>query len=83
MILIGTMISSYYIVQDGGKHIISLILILFSVVGYLASLFIPKAEFSFPNEKIDYNPITSSVSFFKAVGAIPIDSKKANPKVYE
>lgn len=66
-ILIGTMVGSYYIVQDGGKNIISSILILFSVVGYIASRFVPKAESSFPNEKIDYNPITSSISLFKVL----------------
>lgn len=63
-ILIGTMVGAYYIVESNGEFIVSAIVLVVAALGYLSSLFIPKAESLLPDTKINPNIFKESYNLF-------------------
>ncbi|MDB2550902.1 MFS transporter [Rickettsiales bacterium] len=59
-ILLGTIIGGLLIRTAYGVEIISLIVILFSVIGYISSRFIPQSKSDDPNLKINFNIFSQS-----------------------
>ena len=63
-ILIGTMVGAYYIVENNGAFIVSAIVLIVAGLGYVSSLFIPKAESLLPDTKINLNIFQESYNLF-------------------
>lgn len=59
-ILLGTIIGGVVIRTAHGLEIISIAVLSFAIIGYLASLFIPKAKIHDENLKINFNIITQT-----------------------
>ncbi|MDV7341744.1 acyl-[ACP]--phospholipid O-acyltransferase [Terasakiella sp. A23] len=61
-ILIGSMAGGLLILQDGGVRIVSAFIMACAALGFMASLFIPKAPSSLPELKINSNLISETFS---------------------
>ncbi len=59
-ILLGTMLGGWLIALAGGKVWVSAAVILFAVLGYVASRFIPLAPAAAPDLRINWNPVTET-----------------------
>ena len=59
-ILLGTMLGGALIAMPGGKMWVSAAVVLFAVLGYMASRFIPLAPAVAPDLTINWNPITET-----------------------
>lgn len=59
-ILLGTMAGVYLIVQINGEAFVSLALLTISSMGFISSLFIPKAESLSPDIKVSFNIMKST-----------------------
>ena len=60
-ILLGTIMGGIVVKLENGIIIISIAVILFAVIGYIGSLFIPKTKISDPNLQIRFNIFTQSL----------------------
>ena len=59
-ILIGTIVGTSLITLESGKTLVSVILIVCAVVGYISSRFIPSAPPQAHDMKVDFNPLTET-----------------------
>ncbi len=66
-ILIGTMVGAYYIVENNGTVIVSCIVVGIALLGYISSLFIPKAESLLPETKVSFNIFKESYNLFSVL----------------
>jgi len=66
-ILVGTLFGGIFILADDGLIWVSLALLSFSVLGFLASLYIPKAQASDPTLKINPNFMAETFNIMKLV----------------
>ena len=66
-ILIGTMVGAYYIVENNGTVIVSCIVVGVALLGYISSLFIPKAESLLPETKVSFNIFKESYNLFSVL----------------
>jgi 1-acyl-sn-glycerol-3-phosphate acyltransferase len=64
-ILLGTIAGGELIRKGNGPLVVSAMLMLFAVGGYIASRYIPRAPAASPNVKLDWNPVTPT---FKMMG---------------
>ena len=64
-ILLGTLFGGILIMREGGIFWVSASLLTLSVLGFVASLYIPKAEAPAPNLKINLNFISETVTIMK------------------
>lgn len=64
-ILTGTILGAFLIVKTNGEFLISCVIVVVSVLGYISSLFIKKAESLSSNVKINYNLYTGTKDVFK------------------
>ncbi len=64
-ILVGTLFGGILILQDNGLIWVSLALLGFSILGFLASLYIPKAQAPAPTIKINANFIAETLNIMK------------------
>lgn len=61
-ILLGTLFGGILILMDNGVFWVSLTLLTLSIAGYIASLFIPKAEAPAPELKINFNFLSETIN---------------------
>jgi acyl-[acyl-carrier-protein]-phospholipid O-acyltransferase/long-chain-fatty-acid--[acyl-carrier-protein] ligase len=66
-ILLGTLIGGIIILKIDGKFFTSLIVLSIAVIGWIASLFIPRAEAAEPKLKINYNLFKDSFEIIKNI----------------
>ncbi len=60
-ILTGTMVGGILIaIQDGGAWMVGVTVVVVATLGFLASLFIPRAQPDAPDLRINWNPLTSA-----------------------
>ncbi|TVR65733.1 MAG: MFS transporter [Candidatus Competibacteraceae bacterium] len=60
-ILIGTMVGGILIaIQDGGAWMVGITVVVVATLGFLASLFIPRAQPDAPELRVDWNPLTAT-----------------------
>lgn len=64
-ILLGTMAGAYYINQVNGEVIVSIAIVLIACLGFISSLFIPKAPSNDPELKINLNPVTETMNLYR------------------
>jgi 1-acyl-sn-glycerol-3-phosphate acyltransferase len=63
-ILIGTIAGGLLIVAEHGAAIVSAVLLILAVAGYVTSLWIPKAPSVAPQLRLEYNPVTPTWRIF-------------------
>jgi 1-acyl-sn-glycerol-3-phosphate acyltransferase len=60
-ILIGTMVGGILIaIQNGGTWMVGVTVVVVATLGFLASLFIPRAQPDAPELRVDWNPLTAT-----------------------
>jgi len=66
-ILIGTITGGFCIMLNNGIYLVSVILILFSILGYISSKFIPNTKIKKDDLKINYNIFNSTFSLLNEI----------------
>lgn len=64
-ILLGTLLGGFFILKSYGVIFISILLITFALIGWLTSLFIPKAKSANPQLKVNYNFLQATNTIVK------------------
>ncbi|MGH1403779.1 MAG: acyl-[ACP]--phospholipid O-acyltransferase [Alphaproteobacteria bacterium] len=64
-ILLGTMAGTVLITLNAGVWVVSVLIIVVSILGYISSRSIPKTAPKAPDLKLDFNPITETLDILK------------------
>jgi MFS family permease len=67
-ILIGTIAGTTLVTINGGQVVVSILLVVCALCGYIASRAIPHAAEKSPDLALNFNPFTQSVQSFKKLG---------------